>query len=190
MFSLVVDGDHNPADALGDDRAGNLVEFSGEPLCGKRSRAFGERRGPGIAGIFKAGELDVRHAGEAACMLRVALPVGLHSGLNDFDDGGVFAGAAQRKRQRRRHASLSDVGVGSGYKVARHRPSSCASISIWSSVWSARIVMRSRDVPGGTVGGRIAGTKMRCFNSSSETRSARSSLPRGMETISARRLDV
>ena len=43
--------------------------------------------------------------------------------------------------------------------------------------------MRSRDVPGGTVGGRIAGTKMRRFNSSSETPSARSSLPRRTETI-------
>ena len=98
---------------------------------------------------------------------------------------GVFAGAAQRKRERGRHASLADVGVGSGYEVAMHRRSSSDKHVDLLRVWSARIEMRSRDVPGGTVGGRIAGTKMRRFAQRVRHASARSSLPRRTGTIGA-----
>ena len=63
---------------------------------------------------------------------------------------------------------LAHLGRGAGDEHERARPrrvhgnssaSAVASASTWSTVWSAESATRRRDVPGGTVGGRMAVTR-------------------------------
>src|ERR1019366_8796579 len=97
---------------------------------------------------------------------------------------------------------LSDVGSGAGHQDDDGRPGpshgagDVASVSVppvaemaasasrssetWSSVWAADRVTRRRAVPGGTVGGRMAGTQTPWARKVADAATARSSDPRTM----------
>ena len=94
------------------------------------------------------------------------------------------ASAARPRASGGGHPGLADVGPGPddddravrppGHPARRGRPSRR---STSSSVWAAESVMRSRELPGGTVGGRMAGTSRPRSSSAAEAATARASSP-------------
>ena len=100
------------------------------------------------------------------------------------------AGVAQMPDQRGGDKGLADIGAGAGDEDGGHRSAlqdavahEAARRSISASGWPAVNVKRSRAVPAGTVGGRIAITRKPSASRSRDASSAASASPMTSGTI-------
>ncbi|ABA47844.1 hypothetical protein BURPS1710b_0571 [Burkholderia pseudomallei 1710b] len=94
--------------------------------------------------------------------------------------------AREAVQQRGRYERLADLGIGTRHEQRKRRAHAAAPIGVTSAAsrrarssneCAADSEMRSRDVPAGTVGGRIAGTHRPCASSAAIAASVASLLP-------------
>ena len=112
--------------------------------------------------------------------------------LHRLSCGDSDPATAQQPERDRREPRLADAGAGTGdddepsgsrTHVGATRSSARANASIWSSVCAADSATRRREVPGGTVGGRMAGTSMPSSSSDAAASSVACSSPITTGTI-------